>query len=427
MEGSMVSVSSHTFAVDRVEPAREPLPELPYPQAVARHISGGDDDDLPRQVEDYRRTVAETERELAAAHLPEDRRRLAQMLLENARSNLPVIEQALLEARPPEACSRYHGRLVAGLENHPFLAAVARAYADHRPLVLSPDMVWLLIAQGVAAHVNVHAEEFRTRFVRHAGQRDLVVSRNDFCPGSPENPWPEVFSAFSAQVAQHVGPRTHNFFVPSFSTTGATERAAFEVTLLDAMRVYFRYSVRIVCGIPNITLEGTPADWEEIASRAEWLDSVGLGRWRDALRPVLRQFVAASRGEIDRRFWQSIYRHTPPTCDFKPGKSPQVTGWVVIFFPYLRDHSGGARVPARWLRDGIPAQGLSPGGQFGFAGHDLAGGVSVAPFQLYVEEEVRKMEFLAGFLGVAQDPASLALRPEIGWAVRQAPPPRAHE
>ena len=28
----------------------------------------------------------------------------------------------------------------------------------------------------------------------------------------------------------------------------------------------------------------------------------------------------------------------------------------------------------------------------------------------------------AGFMGVAQDSRTLALRPEIGWAVRQAPP-----
>jgi hypothetical protein len=28
------------------------------------------------------------------------------------------------------------------------------------------------------------------------------------------------------------------------------------------------------------------------------------------------------------------------------------------------------------------------------------------------------MEFLGGFLGIRQDPDSLCLRPEIGWAVR---------
>ena len=50
-------------------------------------------------------------------------------------------------------------------------------------------------------------------------------------------------------------------------------------------------------------------------------------------------------------------------------------------------------------------------------------GVSVAPFRLHAGEAEREMELKAGFFGVAQDQRTLALRPEIGWAVRQAPPP----
>ncbi|HUQ06910.1 MAG TPA: DUF4419 domain-containing protein, partial [Kofleriaceae bacterium] len=35
---------------------------------------------------------------------------------------------------------------------HPFVAAVHAAFDEHRPLVLSPDAVWLCIAQGLATH-----------------------------------------------------------------------------------------------------------------------------------------------------------------------------------------------------------------------------------------------------------------------------------
>jgi hypothetical protein len=48
---------------------------------------------------------------------------------------------------------------------HPLLSAVGRAFADHRPLVLTPDAVWLTIAQGVAQHVRLHAEQLRPRLV----------------------------------------------------------------------------------------------------------------------------------------------------------------------------------------------------------------------------------------------------------------------
>ena len=44
---------------------------------------------------------------------------------------------------------------------HPLLSAVARAFGEHRPLVLSPDVVWLTIAQGVAQHVRLNAESLR--------------------------------------------------------------------------------------------------------------------------------------------------------------------------------------------------------------------------------------------------------------------------
>ena len=45
---------------------------------------------------------------------------------------------------------------------HPLLAATHLAFAEHRPLVLSPDAVWLTIAQGVAQHVRLHAHELRS-------------------------------------------------------------------------------------------------------------------------------------------------------------------------------------------------------------------------------------------------------------------------
>ena len=67
------------------------------------------------------------------------------------------------DSRPVEACSRYHGRLLGRVAYHPVVAAVHRAFMDHRPLCLSPDMIWLMIIQGVANHINAHAEELRPR------------------------------------------------------------------------------------------------------------------------------------------------------------------------------------------------------------------------------------------------------------------------
>ena len=80
---------------------------------------------------------------------------------------------------------RYHGRLLERVAYHPVVAAVHRAFMDHHPLCLSPDMIWLMIIQGVANHINAHAEDLRSRIVSHHSKLIIEVRRDDFVKGSP--------------------------------------------------------------------------------------------------------------------------------------------------------------------------------------------------------------------------------------------------
>jgi hypothetical protein len=52
---------------------------------------------------------------------------------------------------------------------------------------------------------------------------------------------------------------------------------------------------------------------------------------------------------------------------------------------------------------------------------DLPIGISRAPFCWHYREQSFNMQFLGGFVGVCQDKDTLAVKPEIGWAVREAP------
>lgn len=47
-------------------------------------------------------------------------------------------------------------------------------------------------------------------------------------------------------------------------------------------------------------------------------------------------------------------------------------------------------------------------------------GLAKAPFRWQYYSREYNMEFLGGFVGVRQDSETLRLRPEIGWAVRDA-------
>lgn len=443
--------------------------------------------------------------------------------------------EAQLTQGPVEACCKYHGRLVSGVPFHPVVAAVHRAFMDHRPLTLSPDTIWLMIIQGVANHINAHAEELRPRLVLHQGKVEVTVRRDDFVKGSPENPWAEVIDDFSDQVRQHVGSAI-DLFLPSFTTTGPVERAVAGVVLLDAVRSYFTYEMDTLCGIPAINLEGTLEDWQTVADRTEQFGSLDLEWWLKPLRVILDQFVAASQGVVDRPFWQSVYKYHDESG------GPMITGWLSALFPYLKDdRTGEAIKPNPWLtltsqrvqdidedidgdfddeiedididideeiNDEIEAIHCNPdriGGldqeeslesptvkkplnrlilrrqqrtdtplfedpieepdlddpldedveddpeylvgawlrpisssgrdenqsneddradpAFYLTGPrlaDLPSGLSKAPFSWNYFDRSFDMEFLGGFVGVAQDQETLTLRPEIGWAVREA-------
>lgn len=322
-----------------------------------------------------------------------------------------------------EACSRYYGQLVAEVYFHPVVAAVHLAFMDHRPLVLSPDIVWLMVAQGFANHVNANAEELRHQFVQHTGKINIIVERNDFIKGSLENPWSEVFSEFSNSIRKHLGATTHDLLLPDFSTTGTVERAAAEVVLLDAMQSFFSYELHTLCGIPEITLEGTPEDWSMLARRTHQLGQFGLKWWTDILAPLFNEFTAASRGRVNTSFWQSIYK-----LQSQSG-GPYTTGWLTAFFPYLKDWQTGQFTDKnRWLTQGdkklhellYPPANFDPE-QFGAGPTTDAfpGGMARAPFQWKYLRQSFEMEFLGGFVGVQQDAETLSLRPEIGWAVRE--------
>src|ERR1700704_3733148 len=64
---------------------------------------------------------------------------------------------------PVEACDSYTACVVEQPGFHSLVAAADLAYRGHFPLVLTPDAIWLTIAQGFARHVANNAEELRDR------------------------------------------------------------------------------------------------------------------------------------------------------------------------------------------------------------------------------------------------------------------------
>ena len=293
-----------------------------------------------------------------------------------------------------------------------FLDTVHAAYESHCPVVFTPDAIWMCVSQGFAQHVTSNAEKLRHLFVQHKGKKELSVRRDDFVKGSPSNPWPEVFDDFSAQIKTAVGDKVYGALTPSFTTTGPVERAAAQLVIMDAFKEYFSYSLCTECGIPEITLEGTVRDWIVLKEKAMALRDFDLSWWTDELSHVLDQFVEAASGRVDQKFWSSIYK-----LDDTSG-GPYITGWITVLYPYTV--SGGKLIKnpniTMWRTnslDGMTTDSFPPG-------------LCSTPFTWKYLDKQHPMHFYSGFMAVSQDPSTLALRPEIGWAVANDTAVKAH-
>lgn len=332
----------------------------------------------------------------------------------------PLLRRELPPQRRLEALCSSESTLVDASDANAFGQAAHDAFFDHYPLTLSPDAVWFCIAQGFAHHVALNAESLRSRFVRHEGKATLVVERPDFELGRA-NPWPEAFAAFSAQIAAHVG-RLRDLVVADFTTTRPTERTASEVLLMDTFQAYFEYEMRVGCGIPEFELLGTPDDWRSIRRRTSMLSEFGLEWWTKPLLPVLDQIVESAEGRPDSGFWRSFFRYDSSSMGC------QLTGWILVLFPYLKEFSRKgerlARNPylARWEKALRKAESASDWRARTGDGPSLGAvpsAISSAPvkFTDVRDGSVRMLRFVAGFFGVRQDPSTLALSPDFGWAI----------
>jgi hypothetical protein len=313
--------------------------------------------------------------------------------------------EALLKDMPP--ISGRPGRTPPGVTafSHGFMEAVHLSYAQHYPLILTPDSVWLTIAQGFGTHVNANAEALRKRFVQHEGKKMILIERDNFLKGSPDNDWQGCFNEFSDELAKDIGKK-RDLIVSNFSTTGAIEKATSELVLMDSMKSYFKYAVRTLCGIPNVTLTGTVEDWRSIRTRAENLAEFDLDWWVKSLVPVLDHFVAAAEGNPDIKFWDNMYKQGGGSG------GPYCSGWVNVLFPYLENYKGVA-TKNQYAELSDKRRGFGDGPTMDAYPSSL----SKTPFKWQYLSTTYDMEFLGGVVGVHQHD-DLSIEPAIGWAIR---------
>ena len=282
-----------------------------------------------------------------------------------------------------------------------FFNGMYQAYADHRPFVLSPDMIWLLINQGFAQHVNANHESLRKYFVNFSGKESLIVQSHKKLK-DPSLLWEEIFPQFTEQIRKEVGGNLVETLTCNFSTTTSLEKTVSEITIMETVKSYFEFiTIMIVCGIPEITLEGTPQDWEKVLNKARGLKEYKLEWWISQLEPLLEEFVKASKGTINQEFWRNMFKcHSPKSC----GAPETFDGWIIKFFPYDNE---GKRNNLKQIvgRKKLPSEIVK---------------VDLKYIEAYNDTVIETpLELWSGFIGLKQNNENFALRPQIGWMVKK--------
>ena len=301
-------------------------------------------------------------------------------------------------------CSFKNKSLVDGGEN-PFFSMVCLAYAEHRPIVLSPDIMWILICNGFSQHVNREPERFRDYLVSHEGKKALEIYT------TTETTTAQKVEMFAALIGENTKGNLDELLTCNFSTTGMVERMTSQITLMDAVKPYFEYVEHLSgCGIPSVTLEGTPDDWKLLRKKTRELGNYGVKEWTDRLDPILKEFVAASEGKPNVEFWWNMAIKGRP-LDFhlkSEGCIPlydgtKFDGWFLEFIPF--DLSGERPEKIAY-------------------GHDLPTVMTSVPVTQHIEDglgniiQTNYLEVRAGIVGLTQDVETKTLRPEIGWLVK---------
>lgn len=127
------------------------------------------------------------------------------------------------------------------------------------------------------------------------------------------------------------------------------------------------------------------------------------------MTPILQEFVNASQGQANRRFWQNIVMKRTPKelsrgggCSKYRTQPTMLDGWCLKFFPFSTEKD---RTPEK-----VPLT-------YGYMLPEL----DRVPFTFQIvgagPTQTYPMELWTGFVGIEEDLNTYALRPKIGWMV----------
>lgn len=286
------------------------------------------------------------------------------------------------------------------------------AYKNHYPIVISPDMIWILFLQGFSRFMEKYSEFVRDKFVDFSGKKIIEVKRKGIFPEQASKEiWQEIIDDFIQSITSYIGGDIISTLQSEFTTTEEVTLATSQATIMSSMKNFFEFEIAMGgCGISAIILEGTVEDWEKIKSKLNNLleKDIGLNWWIKHLVPIIDNIIMTknylkTHKEINKElnnFWKGIIRIKSEINDFY---NPFIIdGWITKFIPNLSEDQ--PKLFTSMKNDDIPDQIISCP-------------IRLTVFNLDKTKTIHQCDLTSGFFGMTQNKDNYSVRPVIGYAL----------
>lgn len=260
-----------------------------------------------------------------------------------------------------------------------FVYACHNAFMNHHGFEITPDMIWFILAQQIAAYINFgeNSKKLADKLgISHQGKEEILIMSKSVPLNSKD--FSTSYARFAQAILDKVGHDKYELFVKMFSTTTDLEFGAFQIVLMDAYQSYFEYTESTRCGIPSFKILGTSKDFTQIINgikKFAELDSE-LSTWATKSIRLVNKLLSAVMGSLDETYFNSFYHWE------KRSGCSEVTGHIKDLFLFKQTKKG-----IRLLNESDRLE-LS----------NFPTCISNAPFK-YLDDKDYDLEFLAGCIG----------------------------
>lgn len=202
------------------------------------------------------------------------------------------------------------------MTEHPVLTAYYTAFLEHYPVIVSPDILWMLILEGFNRHVRLNSEKLKSKFVKKNDDKIVIVQQ----PNGDKNinkvsakRWGDIFTEFIEQSKEYIDGTVLHLFTPYFSTTTEDIEYSCQLSIMSIILPYVtfvkKFKSRGVCGacaFPYIKLQGTLQDYKQLKLIVQGLKGYLIDDWLKQINLIIDKIIETKKGNIDKKFWDNM-------------------------------------------------------------------------------------------------------------------------